>query len=108
MTAILGQRCPRCFEGKVFRRGITMNEHCPVCDLKFEREQGFFLGAMYVAYGMTVLILAVFATSIWLFWHGTLIQVIVATGILFAPLTPFVFRYSRVAWLHLDYLVEPW
>ena len=22
-----------------------MNEHCPVCDLKFEREEGYFLGA---------------------------------------------------------------
>ena len=48
-TDILYQRCPRCRSGSIFRTSIfrgfpRMNERCPVCNLKFEREQGYFLG----------------------------------------------------------------
>ena len=46
-AAILRQRCPRCFTGQVFRGLIDMNERCPVCDLEFEREPGYFTGAMF-------------------------------------------------------------
>ena len=33
-----------------------MFTHCTACDLKFERESGYFIGAMYLNYGATVLI----------------------------------------------------
>jgi uncharacterized protein (DUF983 family) len=46
--------CPRCGEHTLFRRWFTMYEQCAVCRLKFEREQGYFLGAMYINYAMTV------------------------------------------------------
>jgi hypothetical protein len=39
-----------------------MNERCPYCGLKFEREQGYFLGAMYFSYciaTVAILLLAV-------------------------------------------------
>ena len=29
-----------------------MYERCEVCNLKFEREPGYFLGAMYISYGL--------------------------------------------------------
>ena len=31
-----------------------MHHHCPVCNESFERETGFYYGAMYVSYGLTV------------------------------------------------------
>lgn len=31
-----------------------MFDNCPVCGLKFEREQGYFLGAMYVSYLVSI------------------------------------------------------
>src|SRR5207248_3419030 len=56
---ILRQRCPRCRKGAIYRcslfRGwLSMFERCPVCDLKFEREQGYFVGAMYVSYSRAI------------------------------------------------------
>jgi hypothetical protein len=27
---------------------LRMHERCPACGLKFEREDGYFLGAMYI------------------------------------------------------------
>ena len=35
-----------------------MHERCLVCDLKFDREPGYFLGAMYVSYGLGIVIVA--------------------------------------------------
>ena len=36
-----------------------MHERCPHCGVKFEREPGFFLGSIYINYGLTALIVAV-------------------------------------------------
>jgi len=42
-----------------------MNEHCPHCGLRFEREQGYFLGAMYISYGLALPMIAFFAVLLW-------------------------------------------
>ena len=57
--ALFLQRCPRCGEGRIYERGMKMNERCPVCNLHFERERGYFLGAMYVSYAMATAFLVV-------------------------------------------------
>ncbi len=67
---ILRQRCPRCRVGSIFRYSIfrgfpKMHERCPVCDLKFDREPGYFLGAMYVSYGLGIVIVALTAALLW-------------------------------------------
>ena len=59
-SAILRQMCPRCRSARIFRKSIftgfpRMHECCPNCGLKFEREQGYFLGAMYISYGLALI-----------------------------------------------------
>ena len=85
-----------------------MNEACPVCHQKFEREQGFFVGAMYVSYALSVPVIAALTAALSLFlpkWplHG----LVLLAGVLFLPAVPLVFRASRVAWIHLDQLLDP-
>lgn len=41
-------RCPVCGQGKLFRGPYKMNETCPVCHFKFEREEGYFSSAMAI------------------------------------------------------------
>src|SRR5271155_4411203 len=66
--ALLKLRCPRCREGRMFKSLVRMNDPCPVCGLVFEREPGYFLGAMYVSYALAVMILApLFFLAQWLF-----------------------------------------
>ena len=44
-----------------------MNDPCPVCGLVFEREPGYFLGAMYFSYALAVFIIApLFILLYWL------------------------------------------
>ncbi len=41
-------RCPRCGQGKLFERYFTLIDDCPRCGLHFEREPGYFAGALAV------------------------------------------------------------
>lgn len=59
--ALMQCRCPRCRKGRMFtnsgfhlKYGRRLNQHCPVCNLRFEREPAFFEGAMYFNYAMNV------------------------------------------------------
>ncbi len=44
----LKRLCPNCRRSKLFTSYFTMNELCPVCGVRYEREQGEFIMAMYV------------------------------------------------------------
>src|SRR5438034_2850487 len=61
LHAIIRQRCPVCFQGAMFRGRFEMNATCPVCGHRFEREPGFFQGAMYVSYGIGIVYIGVLA-----------------------------------------------
>jgi uncharacterized protein (DUF983 family) len=41
-------RCPRCGSGHLFKHYFTMVEDCPRCGLHFERESGYFAGALAI------------------------------------------------------------
>jgi hypothetical protein len=85
-----------------------MNDPCPVCGLLFRREEGFFLGAMYVSYGIsTVLLVAFYFTAYLLLpgWNAFLLALVAVVPYL--PLIPVVFRYSRVVWIYLDRYLDP-
>src|SRR5262245_61660205 len=57
MWAMLRQRCPRWHRGRMFHGSFAMNDPCPECGLLFQREEGYFLGAMYVSYGLSVVLI---------------------------------------------------
>jgi uncharacterized protein (DUF983 family) len=42
------RRCPRCGSGKLFRHYLSMVPDCPRCGLHFEREQGYWAGALAI------------------------------------------------------------
>lgn len=101
--AMLRQRCPRCCEGKIYQRGMEMNERCPTCDLHFEREPGYFMGALYVSYTLAVFFLLI---GMWIV--STILPdldlgwVVLICGACFVPFVPLVTRYSRVIWIFFD------
>lgn len=44
----LTKRCPRCGSGKLFRHYLSMVPDCPRCGLHFERESGYWAGALAI------------------------------------------------------------
>ncbi|MDK2772103.1 MAG: DUF983 domain-containing protein [Flavobacterium sp.] len=59
---IFTNRCPNCSKGKVFADKSfyfslgfpKMNKACKNCGFTFEKEPGFFFGAMFVSYALGV------------------------------------------------------
>ena len=47
--------CPRCGMGRLFRGLFAMEDACGHCGLDFKREPGFYLGSIYINYGITAL-----------------------------------------------------
>ena len=93
----------------MFRGSFAMNDPCPYCGLLFQREEGYFLGAMYMSFPITsaILIPIYFILSELLpAWHSLAI-VPLATAI-YLPTMPAVFRYSRVLWIYFDRLGDPY
>jgi uncharacterized protein (DUF983 family) len=46
----LRKRCPRCGERRIWDGWFAVKRRCPRCDLRFEEEEGGFLGAMVLNY----------------------------------------------------------
>jgi uncharacterized protein (DUF983 family) len=108
---ILG-RCPRCGQGSIFRPGVLgllgfMNDACSVCGLRFIREEGYFLGAMYISYGLGVLTVLPVAIvlAVVLEWHLAVVMTIMFSQTLIS--VPLFLRLSRVLWLYMDQVIDP-
>jgi uncharacterized protein (DUF983 family) len=100
--------CPRCQQGAIFRaRFFAMYERCPVCDLKYEREPGYFVGAMYISYLVGVPLFLMLLGAIWLGTKWPMMKLLLVTFLLFQIFVPLLIRYSRACWLHLDRYLDP-
>lgn len=88
----------------MFHGILKMNEACPVCGMKFEREEGYYTGAMFINWLIIVFLIGpvwvtMFFTGVG-FW-----TTFTVTAILLIVLTPFIIQYSRAIWLYLDFYV---
>ena len=104
-------RCPRCGKGKIFRRWFTTYENCSVCHLVFEREEGFYTGAIAINLIVSELLITAFAVpfSIWASLNPGVpfIPLIIALSPL-PVLLPFLFfRHTKSLWIGMAYLLDP-
>lgn len=100
-------KCPRCGAGSLFRKAFRMEQECHHCGLKFEREQGYFIGAMYINYAVTV---AVAVPGFFLLdaFAGITINQQLALWVPFAIIFPLIFfHHARSLWLVFDYFFNP-
>lgn len=99
--------CPRCGAGRLYEKPFRMRLVCAHCGLKFEREQGYFVGAIYINYAATVLI-AVPGFFILDALTGITINQQLALWIPFSVIFPLLFfHHSRSLWLVLDHWFNP-
>jgi hypothetical protein len=84
-----------------------MFDNCAVCGLRFEREQGYFLGAMYVSYLASIPPVVLFVLLAWKL-TGRLSDVAIgAAFVAYLPFAPPVARAARVVWMYLDQAFDP-
>jgi|SRR5262245_9686579 len=100
-------RCPLCGTGKLFRGWFWMHQQCPQCGVKFEREPGFFLGSIYINYGLTALIVAI-AYPLLLFRGQVAEKPLLLGAVAFTVFFPMlIFPWARSIWLAFDQWSDP-
>jgi uncharacterized protein (DUF983 family) len=106
-SAMIRGRCPRCRNGKIFKGMIEMNERCPECGLLYERESGYFTGAMVFSYIFSITYYFGMYAILHRLTQQPLPAIIAISLLLYLPLIPFVFRLSRIGWIYLDRGIRP-
>ncbi|WP_299835322.1 DUF983 domain-containing protein [uncultured Tenacibaculum sp.] len=105
---ILSNKCPHCKKGHVFKTSIfnpfsigKMDQNCSHCGFTYEKEPGFFFGAMYVSYALIVaesvaafVILRLLLNLNWFISFGGIVAL---SLFLFAV----NFKLSRVIWIYI-------
>lgn len=99
-------RCPRCGVGKLYRKGFKMYDACGSCGWVFEREEGYWTGAM--AINLVVAELLIFLLVVPMLVAQAPVALTVVLGVAMAGLAPLLFyRHSKSYWMAIDFLVHP-
>ena len=100
-------KCPRCGTGSLYEKPFRMRADCRSCNLRFEREQGYFVGAIYINYAATIAIAVPGFFLLDVFVNLGINQQL-AIWLPFAVIFPLLFfHHSRALWLVLDYYFNP-
>lgn len=110
MYSITHFKCPHCHEGEFFKSRnpydlknmSATHDRCPTCERKLYLEPGFYYGAMYVSYALSV-------AHVITFWVATLVlgielefwNFIIFVGAFLVALTPLYYALSKIIWANL-------
>jgi uncharacterized protein (DUF983 family) len=106
----LTRRCPYCGGGSIYKGYLELRETCPTCGVRFEREEGYFLGAYalnlivseFLALGLALYL--IFGTG---FRDADIIWK-TAVAVAMAVVFPIIFfPYSRTVWIAMDLTFHP-
>jgi uncharacterized protein (DUF983 family) len=100
-------KCPDCGQAGIYESLLQVRHHCTNCGLLFQREQGYFTGALYVNIAVaegSVLLAFLICLLVGVTNTDRMFVILIGIGVL-APLL--FFLHSRSFWLCFDYLVDP-
>ncbi|MFM7107763.1 MAG: DUF983 domain-containing protein [Planctomycetaceae bacterium] len=98
----LALRCPRCGHGRLFRGWFRMHADCAACGASFAREPGFYLGSIYLNYGVTVIVTGALYAAL-AGGCGVAPEAALAACLVVAVVLPVVFfRHARSLLLAID------
>jgi uncharacterized protein (DUF983 family) len=98
------RRCARCGSGKLFKNWFRMVDDCPRCGLHFERESGYFAGALAINIilvgGLFLLVfLTIFIVTIPDLPIGLTLGLTIPIA-LFGPIV--LYPFSKTLWVAID------
>jgi len=102
-------KCPKCHKGQVFETNGNpillkmpkMHTSCPNCHHHFEKEPGYFTGAMYVSYALSIAEVVALLIALSLVFPMNMDYLIIFVISLLLGLSSFNFRISRLIWMYL-------
>lgn len=114
LYSVVKNRCPKCHQGKVFQKDnpynlkylFKMESVCSHCGERYEKEPGYFFGAMFVSYALTALVFFIMLVLDFAFFHlGLSLLLILIPAVLI--LSPVTFQWSRLIWLNFFIRYNP-
>lgn len=108
LYSIFYSKCARCSEGNVYESANPYNLkkfdalviNCSVCGQNNDPEPGFYFGAMYVSYGLTVGI-GIVTSVVMILLSFSVLTIIITLSAILILLAPLSFRWSRMIWLNM-------
>ena len=100
----LRRRCPRCGEPEIWRSWFNLEENCPQCHYRFEREEGYWVMAIIVNTALVEGIFAVlFVGGLIASWPEINWPYLLGTALVTNAILPFLFfPFSKTVWVAVD------
>jgi len=116
ISKVISGKCPNCGKEHIFHdkgNPITfkmpkMTKECGTCGYNFHRETGFYFGAMYMSYALTVAeMVTVMVLRLILNYlfdlNITMLHAFIAIVFVIFIMWTFNYRLSRIMWLNMFY-----
>lgn len=102
-------RCPNCGGRGVFRGIADLEEQCPTCGFSFVREEGYWVGAMVVIFGVIIVLYGTWLLGgLLLTWPDVPWNLLMIGGLIIAGISPLVlYGWSKTVWLGIDMTFNP-
>jgi hypothetical protein len=109
--SIIGGKCPKCKSEKIFKkkgnlllfRIPKMNSKCNNCNFLFDKESGFFFGAMFVSYALIVAEAVALFVILQIFLKFNYLTTFISIIVLITLIGTINYRLSRIIWIYLFY-----
>ena len=109
LYSILRLKCPRCQVGNLFLNKNPYNlkyldkmpSHCSKCKENFDREVGFYYGAMMISHALTTIIAVAVHLIVFHYYGWEIAPNLIPLLIILIGLFPVIFRISRAIWINL-------
>src|SRR5688500_5823368 len=99
------KRCAVCGGDDLFEGWFKLRERCPTCGVRFEREEGFFVSALFVNFAITEVVLFAFiAVSFFATLPDPPIGKLIAIAVVLSIVVPIAFYpWGKTLWfaIHL-------
>ncbi len=104
----LRKRCPRCGDRNTFVGWFHLRKVCPRCDLRFQKEQGGFLGAMTLNYVVAIgLWLVVFAIGVATTVPDVpVVPLMAVSAVVLVAVPLWFYPRSKMLWAAVEFLVQ--
>ena len=115
LYSILTGTCPKCQMEKMYINNnpfiisetMKMHEHCSHCGTKYKMEPNFFFGAMYVSYGVAVLVGIILFLIAYFGFNAGMKASFITIFIGLIALMPWVTRVSRNIYINMFMDYDP-
>lgn len=98
------RRCPRCGAGAMFANWASLRDHCATCGLKFEREPGYWTGALIINMAAAIVVfLTLLVGGIAFFWPDVPWNALWVTTMIAMVIVPILFYpWSKSIWMAIE------